>query len=292
MKRSQAALFDGIMFLLFASVSVAMVFVFLNEYGKAQDATLRSGYVLAYVQQVGKGLFFLHAKTLRYVGDAQNVPAMRAEVCWYDPESGVPPGQCNGASQGYPYSDLMVKGRGCDVLGDFELSTISDLLKKDLGDGEDESKSCLDDKFGSVAGQYPGACRQKTNPRWNSVAPIPGKTALRCALKELLKPLQTAGFKYFVDVQREKKDVSTGLFVIPQQSFQVVSGTDPRGFRISNHWLATQDNWDSCEDVVSKGRVDNLLTVSIPFRVNRETTLENMMNLVLRVCIWPSKAGR
>ncbi len=286
--RGQAALFDGIMFLLFAGFSVAMIYVFVNDYGKAQDATLRSGYILAYIQQAGKAIFFTHAKSLKDVASTSGLPNAGLEACWKDPELDfypVPSCTPGTAAPGYPYSDLATE-KGCSLLEKFDLSTVSDLLKKDLGDGTDESFSCLDDQFGTAAGvdhSTTGFCTKHDAVGWNEVPRVPGKMALRCAMKELMKPLQTAGFKYFVDFERERAVGSS----IPQKLFNL---NDPDSFRITNHWAANAGNWQSCNDVTRSG-IDNVLSTSLPFRVNNGDTLEEPMNFVLRVCIWPTKVS-
>ena len=295
--RGQAALFDGIMFLLFASFSVSMIFVFVGDYGKAQDATLRTGYMLAYMQQVGKVIFFTHVKTLADV--ATKDPALSdavQEVCWKDPEwngTTVPRSNCLANPRplaGYPYSDL-TGPQGCASLSTFELSTVSDLLKKDLGDGSDEAYSCFDDHFGTADGVSTTTTAFCTthSADWSSVPRVPGKTALRCVMKELMKPLQTAGYKYFVDFEKQHAFGST----IPMESVDV-NALDSEAFRITNHWAANANNWGSCDNATSKdtanggGAIQNILTVSLPFRVNSGNTLTNSMDFIMRVCIWPT----
>jgi hypothetical protein len=300
MTRGQAALFDGIMFLLFASFSVAMIYVFVNDYGKAQDEALRSGYILAYVQQAGKVIFFTQVKTLKDVANPVGLPNAGLEGCWKDPEFPYAAASCipGTVARGYPYSDLADPLKGCASLSKFDLSTVSDLLKKDLGDGTDESFSCLDDQFGNPSSQSPGTtqfCTVHDNAGWRDIPRVPGKMALRCVMKELMKPLQTAGFKYFADFEREQSAGSS----IPQKIFNI---NDPDSFRITNHWEADEGNWYSCDNVTSKtppsleypfggGGIDNVLSTSLPFRVNKGNTLDETMNFVLRVCIWSTKVS-
>ncbi len=293
MKRSQAALFDGIMFLLFASFSVTMVYAFLNEYGKAEDAALRSGYVLAYLQDAGKAIFFVDARSLKDVANPAAFPNIQSEVCKWDPESGLPPTGCTGAGKlaGFPYSDLSDPSSGCASLASFQSSTIADLLKKDLADGDSPTEACLDDRFGHP--QPPGTnpdCTSHTAGGWNNVPRVPGKTALRCGLKELMKPLESSGFKYYAGLKGETTSATGALLPVSQQSHSVASAIDS-GFRPSNHWAATQGNWLECQTAVSNG-VDNILTIDFPFRVTKGTTLESMITYTLQTCIWPSKQGR
>src|SRR3989338_3847980 len=91
-KRGQAAIFDGIMFMLFAAASVAMVFYFLSSYGVAQDNALRSAYVLAYVQDAGKSIFFVHARSLSLSSGVKGETgsdflSFQQEREWVDPDT-------------------------------------------------------------------------------------------------------------------------------------------------------------------------------------------------------------
>ena len=43
-RRAQAAVFDGIMFLLLVSLSCTFVFVFVSSYGQQEDQVMRSAY--------------------------------------------------------------------------------------------------------------------------------------------------------------------------------------------------------------------------------------------------------
>ncbi len=315
MNRSQAALFDGIMFLLFASFSIAMLYVFLNEYGKAQDEALRSGFILAYVQDVGKAIFFINVKSLKDAGNVADA-RVRQEICKWDPDSGIAfSSTCYFARPGFPYSDLQDiagtrEAEGCAALGSFEQATVADLLKRDLGDGDAEEDACLDDRFGNPfgSGTLPnGFCERHDDVRWLQVPRLPGKLALRCALKELMKPLETAGYKYFADLQGERTSGAGGRDVtivpIKQECFGPACPSDATrgtGFRVTNHWKATEQNWQSCEQAVSRdplelasgAKTDNILSVKIPFRVTKGTTLEEILALTLRICIWPSSSRR
>ncbi len=65
--RAQAALFDGIMFLLISSMSVGIMYSFMVAYGDSQDRVMRSAHVLNYVQSVMKSIYFMDASTLENV---------------------------------------------------------------------------------------------------------------------------------------------------------------------------------------------------------------------------------
>ncbi len=108
--RGQAAIFDGIMFLLLVSFSVAMMFSFLSDYGNTQSRMLRSSHSLNYVQGIGKTLYSLDVSTLANT----ELP----------PVSGAPaPLQCS-------------------ELEKFRSNSVADLLKRDVSDGK------FDNKFG------------------------------------------------------------------------------------------------------------------------------------------------
>ncbi len=103
--KAQAAIFDGIMFLLLVSLSVAMMFAFLSDYGNAQSRILRSSHSLNYVQGIGKAIYSLDASTLGVVDLGRN----------------------------WPYDN-------CDALDKFRSNTVADLLKRDVADGNFDNK--------------------------------------------------------------------------------------------------------------------------------------------------------
>ncbi len=103
MKKGQAAIFDGIMFLLLSSFSIAMMFAFLSDYGNSQAKMLRSSHSLNYVQGIGKALYSLDASMLK---DVQLADA--------------------------PIT--------CSELEKFRSNTVTDLLKRDISDGKFDNK--------------------------------------------------------------------------------------------------------------------------------------------------------
>ncbi|MEW5955008.1 MAG: hypothetical protein AB1626_00535 [Candidatus Micrarchaeota archaeon] len=153
--RGQAAIFDGIMFLMLVSFSMAMVFTFLNTYGTAQDNVIRSSHTLNYMQSVMKSIYFMDAHTLAKVDS----PLL----------AGCDDGDCQ--DEATVYGESM----NCSQLETWTV-TVGDVVKKDLVDGR------LDDKFGTQG------------------AEAPGKTALRCLFREVMKPFRQAGYHYFVEV--------------------------------------------------------------------------------------------
>ena len=296
--KGQAAIFDGIMFLLFASTSVALVFVFLNGYGIAQDEAMRSSYLLAYLQDAAKSLFYIDVRTL---GDV----ALPDEVSWKDPNSGQGSSPCTPASgTGCPYWDLLNGGDDskCEILKTYFATTVADLLKKDLSDsdfersvtlgtttGSDTSAAvCIDNHFG-LRQTSPGvASTTACDSNEPSVPRAHGLTALRCAMKELMKPFQLSGYYYFVEV-------------VNQEPAEHSIPLPDNALRITNYWLANEDDpprgrWTSCKDPIDRGyligtrrREFQVLTVAMPFRVPRSETLQQMRNFVLRICVWPGR---
>ncbi len=102
--RAQAAIFDGIMFLLLVSFSVGMMFMFLSDYGIAQSRALRSSHLLNYAQSIGKTLYSIDVSSLK----SSNLGA------------------------GFPVN--------CDVLAKFKSNTVADLLKRDISDGKFDNR--------------------------------------------------------------------------------------------------------------------------------------------------------
>ncbi|MDP3742696.1 MAG: hypothetical protein Q8R15_05255 [Candidatus Micrarchaeota archaeon] len=106
--RGQAAIFDGIMFLLLVSFSVAMMFSFLSDYGTAQSRILRSSHSLNYVQSIGKTLYSLDVSTLT----STELPPVFG-------------------------SDAPLQ---CSELVKFRSNSVADLVKRDVSDGKFDNK--------------------------------------------------------------------------------------------------------------------------------------------------------
>jgi hypothetical protein len=330
-RKGQAAIFDGIMFLLLASISVTMVFSSLGSYGVAQDDVLRSSYQIAYIESVTKALYYLDAPTL---AQAVSQPAIANYVdndyCDLHPGlcsivgSGPLVGEGNSPTGvGEPYWDLANNPTiNCTLLANFPQETVADLLKKDLGDATDsgsgptvdENTICLDNRFGvdaacTTAGASPVS---PSTPGSAATVPplVPGKLALRCALVELMTPFHSAGYRYFADVLKE-----TSNTVVPQQ--YPSPGSPPSGGpegwpRITDSYVAdagdatTGGPYESCEDVSNYYGPDttpsipgtpgntaqvNLLTVATPFRIPRSDTIQQFFAQTLRICVWKSQLG-
>ncbi len=237
--KAQAAVFDGIMFLLLVSFSAALVYSFVSLYGTAEDTALRSSYELNYLQSVVKSVYFINVGTLDKV-ESEDITAYK---------SNVPPGQSLDDDTSTP--DVT----GCAALANYPgtLSVI-DLVKKDLSDG---AVYTFDDTFGTSV-------------------PMPGKMALRCAAKELLKPLAYASYSYFIELA--EAGASNTLELV-----------DVTGANVTNV-PAGADAITSCDGAQAAG--EKVFAVDSPFRVfvppqGEEDSSTN--DLVLRVCVWPKK---
>lgn len=298
MKKGQAALFDSIMFLLFVSGSIAMMYQFFTAYGVAQDKTMRSAYVLAYAQDIGKSVYYVNAGSLSKIADAPADP----DLYWRDIDfsaGSCPPGT---ATAGCPYSDLAqtsVAGRpgvwGCKYLEKFGQLTVLELLKYDLVGAQRGSTTwdttggysgvtssytldaCLDNKLGKANGK---ACV----PYDSIAAPdAPGKLALRCAMMQVMKPFQAAGYRYFVDVVRA--DVTSS---VRQPAFNL---NDYSTWRVSNAWQANVGTgWMSCDDAKLAG--NDILTVGFPFRVPDAVDITKSVPFEVKICLWQSRQNR
>lgn len=237
-KRSQAAIFDGIMFLLLVTLSASLVFVSVSSYGQQQDAVMRSAHVLNYMQSVMKSLYYVNAVTLKDVPEEEKVTA---------------------------YKDLK-----CKVLDKYLGSiSVTDLLKRDLADPDEV---VLDDKYGGIDAF--------------------GRTAMRCAAKELMKPFAFSGYKYFVEVidpSKQPRDFPNGQ-PISVVGKRITNSLDPKVLGEDEKGQATAPGCQGAADAGYK-----LLSVSAPFRVvppasspECQDGIDCTRYYVLRVCIWQS----
>jgi len=236
--RAQAALFDGILFLLLVTFSVSMMYAYLTSYGVAQERTLRSSHEINFMQELVKTIYSVDVSTLK----------------------GVPKWEADSKEKLNPaYADL-----NCSKLTPYEgRISVAELLKKDLSDfsgsacGEDtncQSKSLLDDKFGE--------------------SDAPGATALRCALKEFMKPFTFSGMEYLAEVENEFAHRVTARNSTGQE---IVMG---------NTKIA------SCEEAANL--YNDLLAVRAPFRIRVDINsglplyqnTPKTFTYTLRVCTW------
>ncbi len=313
--RAQAAIFDGILFLLIASVSVAMMFVFVNQYGVEQDNAIRSSHMLNYVESAVKEIYYLRVDTLARVTD--------------DGYSTHAPGVLTGASRNaykdptHAYYKLDDAAFGCPLLAKYSGPiTVADLMKRDLGDGQFDNRQSSA-HIDPVTGELPAG--GATPP---PSALQPGLLAFRCALKEIMKPFTTGGFRYYAEVLRPALyDPAASSGQINQRSlstyvtshatldgvFPAVNQADPAKSVATDSRLAIGANprYRSCDDVsdntptrtgvaggtsgAAGGTQNNQnFVVAVPFRVIRTdvppSAATNTETYTLRVCIFTADA--
>lgn len=247
--RSQASLFDGLTFLMIVSFSMALVFTYLNSYGNYEDASLRSAHTLNYMQAIMKSFYYIDLATLTNVTS-------------------------EGATAG-PYGDLT--GNCSKLLRWRGTFSVAEMLKKDLADENHSGYTtpCFDDHFG-----YAEQC--------GSGAFAPGKLAMRCAMKEMMKPFSYAGYGYLVDLIADSPRATLGRLTCGNQR------CDPWP-RITNSMLPSQNQIGSpivdCEDVADSLRALNktpeVFAVSAPFRVLQNTGgVPKSRGFTMRFCTW------
>ncbi|MBI5229672.1 hypothetical protein HY991_06190 [Candidatus Micrarchaeota archaeon] len=237
-KRGQAALYDGIMFLLLTGLSTSVVFVFISSYGNAQEQALRNAHFLNYLESVMKAMYYVDASNIAHASDSMP-----------------------------PQEQALYPNLNCRNLGNWGMVSVAELLKKDLADpGSSTSDVKLDGKFGNDA-------------------LAPGKNAMRCAMKEIMKPFSYSGYKYLVEVV---DPACTGPSCTAGAIYTA-------GEKITNSQIPNNGGaLFSCDDVLSHlGESKKLMAVSTPFRIlwvdnadaNKPTKIRNYL---LRICVWPT----
>lgn len=182
-KRGQASFFDGILFLLVVVFSVSLVFVTLNAYTAAQDKALRSAYLVNYLQSAAKSLYYLDVTTLKDIPNYCQDPGLG---------EGTKKPFCDGIADPFPMNCLGTPENPRLEAYPNQV-TVADLLKKDVsstkggltGSGEDATFS---KGSGTFLDDYYGQSQQF------------GRTALRCAMKELMKPFTFSAYHYVAEV--------------------------------------------------------------------------------------------
>ncbi|MEK6953448.1 MAG: hypothetical protein AABX01_00450 [Candidatus Micrarchaeota archaeon] len=268
-KRAQASFFDGVLFMLTAVFSVSLIFITLDNYGVAQDKLLRTAYLANYMQSTSKALYYLDVSTLwdvkSYCKDADTNPGIAdnpgATVGYY----------CNEGGPGEKY-DL-----DCKNLSQYSgRVTVADLLKKDADttDGTaGQPGGLLDDKFGTSAQM--------------------GRTALRCAMKEIMKPFTFSGYRYISEIADATGEQGIGDFPKYMEGQKYASDyMFTKAFR--------EDIDEKARNELDCSKIDSnqLLVIRSPFKIlelNDEGDNKGKFtsrNYVLRTCIWPSDEGR
>lgn len=121
--KAQAAIFDGITFLLLTTLSASLIYSAVNTYGQQEDQVMRSAYTINYLQTVSKS--FYHVDVQQLAGVCNDKDKCTLEI----------------------YKDLKEPG-GCATLTEYLPGiSLSDLLKKDLAD---PSTAKLNNKYGDI----------------------------------------------------------------------------------------------------------------------------------------------
>jgi len=120
----------------------------------------------------------------------------------------------------------------------------------------------LDDKFGS--------------------AEVPGRTAMSCALKELMKPFAFSGFKYYFEVEHLQTQQLVGV-----DGPEITNSKDLRVVKAGRRGVPF-----GC--IAAKDAGYDILAVSSPFQVLYSDTSGGSLDSVFvkyktRICIWQSR---
>ncbi|HLC38043.1 MAG TPA: hypothetical protein VJI71_01175 [Candidatus Norongarragalinales archaeon] len=283
--KGQAAITDAIILLLIAAFSSTLIFSFVGEWGNDQDSVLRSAYVLNYMQSVVKAMYYVDASTLENIGnDGLDV---------YGKEFTGNPSSPFVASDEYDLDDADF---GCRVLENYPGTLrVTDLLKRDLGDSVPSDLAAafssspptglpyLDDKFGE--------------------AKVPGRTAMRCVMKELMKPFAFSGYRYYSEVlyPRDTTLSSDGTPVsfkgpeITNSRDPAIAGIELGDDKIKRVVEGASQTYPGCHAVGQSGY--DVIAVSSPFQVlfsHTETSDSNPTGVLtstfvpytIRLCIW------
>jgi len=162
-------------------------------------------------------------------------------------------------------------------------------MKRDLADsnpipiGGEMPK--LDDKFGN--------------------AQVPGRTAVRCALKELMKPFAFSGYKYYFEAILSQQPEASGITAGESTALvhyvgpEITNSKDTEivGVETSSGSTIKQTNGKGtvvpgCFSAVDKGL--QILAVSSPFQVLYSDTSggtldSKFIKYKTRICIWQSR---
>lgn len=254
-QRAQASFFDGLMFMLITVISVTLIFLSLDAYSAANDKVLRTAYLSNYLQSSAKMLYYVDVSTLKNIKDYCNDPEFVGNL----------PG-----GSGYYCRNKENNALHCDGLSKYQgRVSVADLIKRDVDDSDGQGN--FDDKFGTS--------EQK------------GRTALRCAMKEIMKPFTFSGYRYLTEIAEARV---TEDRVIHATEEKIASD-----FIFSDNYTKTAagDPYRSAFSCQSVGS-DQLLVIRTPFKI---LTLKeaggpnpagnkqfDTNNYVLRTCLWPS----
>ncbi|MFH1442561.1 MAG: hypothetical protein ABIG96_00855 [Candidatus Micrarchaeota archaeon] len=258
--KAQASFFDGIMFMLLVIFSISLIFISFNSYSVAQDKVLRTAYLSNYLQSTAKALYYIDASSLSEVKSYCN-----------DRELSAAPGVI-GTYYCKPQYAL-----DCSGLGRYKGQiSVADLVKKDLDPSDTGGvRGAFDDKFGSSDQM--------------------GRTALRCAMKEIMKPFTFSGYRYLTEVA-EAITAGDNVIYAKDKKYSSDFMFSPR---FANLPAVAQDEFD-CGSVSGEASIasDQLLVIRTPFRILTKKSINiggtdagtfESKNYVLRTCLWPSK---
>ena len=270
--RAQAAIIDALILLLVSIAASMLIFNFVGTWGEDQDQVLRSAYVLNYMQSVSKALYYVDSSTLSEIkSDELDVYEKALTATGFETN---------------PQYDLSSPDYGCNQLKDYPGTLrVTDLMKRDLADSDPEVgvKPTLDDQFGN--------------------ARVPGRTAVRCALKELMKPFAFSGYKYYFEaiLSQDAGSISGGTPEALVHYFgpEITNSKDAEivGVETSSGSTIKQTNGKGtvvpgCFSAVDKGL--QILAVSSPFQVLYSDTSggtldSKFIKYKTRICIWQSR---
>ncbi|MEM4255335.1 MAG: hypothetical protein QXR53_03330 [Candidatus Norongarragalinales archaeon] len=277
--KSQAAITDAIILLLVSIFSSVLIFNFVGTWGEDQDQVLRSAYVLNYMQSVSKALYYVDASTLTGVG-SDGIDVYKKALTQ------------SGFETNAKY-DLDDSDDGCAQLQDYPGTLrVTDLMKRDLADSDPTlavggAMPKLDDSFGTP----PGGAR------------VPGRTAVRCALKELMKPFSFSGYKYYFEaiLSQDAPGIAGGTpqgivhYIGPEitnsKDLNVV-GVETAGGYSNKAQNGAASEVPGCFSALRSGY--QILAVSSPFQVLYSDTSggsldSKFIKYKTRICIWQSK---
>lgn len=248
--RGQASFFDGIMFMLIVMVSVSLMFVSINNYSTAQDKVLRTAYFSNYLQSTAKMLYYLDVSSLQQVQSYCKDQNFHGNA---PPNTGY---YCKAAYD-----------MDCSGLKNYKGHiSVADLLKKDLDytDNPGNSRTNLDDRYGTSIQL--------------------GRTALRCAMKEVMKPFTFSGYRYITE-PAEASTEDDAVIYAEGQKFASDFMFSPKYQLLT---VEEQKQFD-CKMVSTLKYSDQLLVIRTPFKL---LTMQNdafsSTGYVLRTCLWPS----
>ncbi len=288
-ERGQAVFFDGILFLLVVIFSVSLVFISLNAYTTAQDRAINSAYFMNYMQSVSKSLYYVDARTLGWEGPMPGTFGGGGKVLDYCHDLGYQPATGSWSDYYCEASDADFYPLGCSKLKDYPpLITVMDLLKKDISDPP----------------TVPSAVYATLNDSFGGSKQL-GKTALRCAMKEVMKPFTFSGYHYLAEVTH-----TTGSSGIEQPILPSHEGSLDKKFASDVMYtdffkrlptpnppavvIDEQANFD-CGKTGSR----QLVAIRSPFMIlvgkggggelhGVSSSGFEQVNLAFRVCAWPS----